>query len=156
MKRSTFKRPEYRPAERPPRERAPTIPVRHPVPGARMMPASPSLPVQALLAARLAEEIQSSPTPARFAREHMGRVAALGCIACRTLGLGVTPAQVHHIREGRQARSDFLTIPLCPGHHQGSRMSVHHDKAALMRALGVFSEFDLLARVLELLEPETA
>lgn len=83
------------------------------------------------------------------AQRHMGRVARIGCIACIRLALGETPAAVHHIREGRIARNDFLTLPLCPPHHTGPYMSVHHDKANLMRALGVFSEFDLLADVLE-------
>lgn len=85
-------------------------------------------------------------------RRHMGRVAALGCIACRRLELGQTSAQVHHIREGRLARNDFLTIPLCPEHHTGTRASVHLAKPALMRQLGVESEFDLLADTLALLE----
>ena len=34
----------------------------------------------------------------------MGRVARVGCIACIVLGYGPTPAQVHHIREGRLGR----------------------------------------------------
>lgn len=78
----------------------------------------------------------------------MGRVASIGCIACINLGHGETPAQVHHIREGRIARNDYLTIPLCTQHHTGPRMSMHMDKAPLLRALGVSSEFDLLADVL--------
>ena len=78
----------------------------------------------------------------------MGKVARLGCIACTLLCLGETPAQVHHIREGRIARNDFLTLPLCQPHHTGPSYSVHKDKETLMRALGVHSEFDLLAEVL--------
>lgn len=55
------------------------------------------------------------------AHEHMGRVAALGCIVCHRLRLGDSPAEVHHIREGqgRQRASDFDTIPLCYPHHRG-------------------------------------
>lgn len=82
-------------------------------------------------------------------KRHMGRIAKLGCVACRLLCLGDTPAQVHHIREGRIGRNDMLTIPLCPEHHTGSRMSVHQAKPELMRALNVGSEFDLLAATLE-------
>lgn len=55
-------------------------------------------------------------------REYMGKVAALGCILCRKLGYGPTPAAVHHIRTGigmGKRASDFDTIPLCPEHHQG-------------------------------------
>ena len=81
-------------------------------------------------------------------KRHMGKVAKLGCIACDRLGYGATPAAVHHIREGRIARDDMLTIPLCPEHHVGTRMSVHNAKAPLLRALNVGSEFDLLADVL--------
>jgi hypothetical protein len=85
------------------------------------------------------------------AQEHMGHVAELGCIACKLLGLGETPAHVHHIREGRIKRHDFLTIPLCPAHHTGTHQSIHLNKAALMRALHLESEFDLLAEVYFLL-----
>lgn len=85
-------------------------------------------------------------------KRHMGRVAALGCIACSMFGHGEdTPAQVHHIREGRQARSDFLTLPLCYEHHQGDN-GVHKAHESLMRRLGVSSEFDLLAIVLQRIE----
>ena len=78
----------------------------------------------------------------------MTRVSAIGCIACLRMGLGETPAQIHHIREGRIARTDTLVLPLCASHHTGSSMSVHMDKERLMRALGVSSEFDLLGDVL--------
>ena len=86
------------------------------------------------------------------AKRHMGRVAELGCIACAKLGHGQSVAAVHHIREGRIARNDWLTIPLCHAHHTGTHQSVHLAKPELMRALGVSSEFDLLADVLMLLE----
>lgn len=33
----------------------------------------------------------------------MARVAALGCVVCRNLGFGPTPAAVHHIHAGQQA-----------------------------------------------------
>lgn len=82
----------------------------------------------------------------------MGRVAKLGCIACSCLGFPDSDAQVHHIREGRIARNDFLTIPLCPPHHTGKLPgvpSIHMAKDDLLRRIGVFSEFDLLAIVLE-------
>jgi hypothetical protein len=82
------------------------------------------------------------------ASRHMGRVAALGCIACIRLGHGETPCQVHHIREGRIERNDFLTIGLCKEHHTGSHRSVHNAKPELLRALKIGSEFDLLADVL--------
>ena len=54
---------------------------------------------------------------------HLGRVAGLGCALCWRLGLGSTPPQLHHPRVtlgGAQRASDWLVIPLCPEHHQGS------------------------------------
>lgn len=86
-------------------------------------------------------------------KRHMGRVAALGCIVCDLKGYAETPAQVHHIREGRIARNDFLTIPLCPGHHTGTAANIHMAKEALLQSLRMGSEFDLLAVVMERLAP---
>ena len=86
-------------------------------------------------------------------KRHMGRVAALGCIVCDLKGYPETPAQVHHIREGRIARNDFLTIPLCEGHHTGTPLSVHMSRELLLLSLRVGSEFDLLAVVMERLAP---
>lgn len=54
-------------------------------------------------------------------REHMARVAALGCIVCRTRGMGETPAEVHHIRDGYgsgQRAPHTETLPLCAVHHR--------------------------------------
>ena len=52
----------------------------------------------------------------------MGRVADLGCIVCRRLQLGETPAEVHHIRAGTGwgRSSNYETIPLCYRHHRGA------------------------------------
>lgn len=55
-------------------------------------------------------------------REHMGRVAELGCILCWHLSGEGSPAQVHHIREGQgvaQRASNWLVVPLCPACHLG-------------------------------------
>lgn len=58
---------------------------------------------------------------------HLDRVAALGCVVCRNIGLGYMPAQVHHLRHdpytggklGLSQRAPHAwTIPLCPTHHQ--------------------------------------
>lgn len=49
----------------------------------------------------------------------MGRVAALPCLICEKCGLGNSPAEVHHVFDSA-ARSDFLTVPLCPTHHRGA------------------------------------
>lgn len=55
-------------------------------------------------------------------KEHLGRVAALGCVICGC------PANVHHMRTGKgmgQRASHYETFPLCHYHHQGS-MGIHH------------------------------
>lgn len=62
-------------------------------------------------------------------RDHMGAVAALGCVVCRNLGFGETPAEVHHIGNGTLGKkaSNFETIPLCEIHHRngGHGVAVH-------------------------------
>lgn len=78
-------------------------------------------------------------------RQHMGRVAALGCLLCNS------PAEVHHIREGQgmaQRASNWLTVPLCPEHHRGSSglHGLGERGFATRHRLG---ELDLLAMTLE-------
>ena len=72
-------------------------------------------------------------------REHMGRVADLGCLICQQ------PANVHHIRTER-IKSHFLTIPLCREHHQGD-FSIHNGKREFENIYG--SELHLLAQTIE-------
>lgn len=77
-------------------------------------------------------------------KDYMGRVAALGCVVCRLLGHGASPAQVHHVRAGQgkgQRSGSYCTVPLCLDHHTGPR-GVHGDRACL-RQLNV-DELDLL------------
>lgn len=94
--------------------------------------------------------------PDSFERLHMRKVAELGCCLCNILGYPGTPAQVqvHHIREGQgmgERSSHYLTVPLCPEHHQG---------ASGIHGLGVkgfytrykLDELDLLAATIRLLE----
>ena len=85
-------------------------------------------------------------------RQHLDRVAALGCIVCRNEGYGETPAQVHHIRAGKgmgQRASHFETIPLCPAHHQHGPDAFHSAPRSWQRRFG--SELDLLDQVRGLL-----
>ena len=63
-------------------------------------------------------------------RDHMGKVAALGCIACLNMGYPGTPAAVHHILTGAgmsQRASHYDTLPLCGAHHQtgGHGVAIH-------------------------------
>jgi hypothetical protein len=86
-------------------------------------------------------------------RRHMGRVAKVPCVLCRYLGLGDTPALVHHMKLGTGASdraSDFLTIAVCPEHHVGTN-GVHALKEKGLRLRYNLSEIDLLAMTLEAL-----
>lgn len=80
-------------------------------------------------------------------RTHMGTQADAGCILCRFLGYGDTPAEIHHLRHGMgagQRNSNLMTIPLCPEHHRG-RTGYHGlGRRAFEREYGV-TELDLLA-----------
>lgn len=81
-------------------------------------------------------------------RLHLGRVAALGCVACRNAGLGPTPAQVHHVRDGQgmgQRAGNFLVIPLCVEHHQGDS-GIHNDRRGFIAIYG--DELSLLNQII--------
>lgn len=80
---------------------------------------------------------------------HLSRVASLGCALCRRIGLGETPAEIHHLREAQgmsQRGSNWTAIPLCPTHHRGPQ-GVHGDRQAFKDAR--VDEIDLLADTLE-------
>lgn len=56
-------------------------------------------------------------------KEHLSRVADLGCVLCERLGMVGTSAEIHHLRHGMgmgQRNSNFNVIPLCPEHHRGN------------------------------------
>jgi hypothetical protein len=81
-------------------------------------------------------------------RDHMGRVAAMGCIVCEDISGSIgTPANVHHIGNQVVRASHFDTIPLCPHHHQwgGHGEAVHAGRKTWEANFG--TERDLLARV---------
>lgn len=84
-------------------------------------------------------------------RKYMDRVASLGCVVCRNIGEGETPAEIHHIKEGcgmSQRASNFLVIPLCPTHHRtgGIGVAYHGGPREFERIYG--SELDLLAQTI--------
>ena len=84
-------------------------------------------------------------------KAHMDRVASMGCILCKHLGLGQTQAHIHHIREGQgmsQRASNFLVVPLCPTHHTGSP-GVHGLGERGFYTRYKLSELDLLAMTIE-------
>lgn len=82
-------------------------------------------------------------------KEHLNRVAELGCIIDRM------PAEIHHIRSGMgmaQRNSNFNVIPLCPNHHRngGYGVAIHAGIKAFEAKFGTESE--LLEKTNELLK----
>lgn len=88
-----------------------------------------------------------SGAPTGAEKRYMGLVAALGCGVCRRLGLGKTPAIVHHQRTGQGwgRAPHYFTIPLCPPHHQFSGFGLHDMGRPQFAAMYGFSELDLVA-----------
>lgn len=88
-------------------------------------------------------------------RDHLQRVAELGCITCH-LHLGVfSPAEVHHLRAGcgaGQRASHYRTIPLCPPHYRtgGYGIAIHAGQKVWEETYG--TEESLLAQVNNLLD----
>lgn len=80
-------------------------------------------------------------------RQHLGKLAAFGCIACYKLGFQGTPAEIHHPRAGTGMglrASNDKAIPLCPAHHRGtaglSVASIHGSKNAFIEEFGTEAE----------------
>lgn len=85
----------------------------------------------------------------------LSRVAALGCIVCKNLGLGETPAEIHHVRTGQgigQRADHRKTIPLCQQHHRvgGHGVAIHAGKKTWEQKYG--SETALLIQVVSELD----
>jgi len=82
-------------------------------------------------------------------REHLAKVAALGCIVCRNAGHHDTPAEIHHIRAGQGLKraSHFHVIPLCPTHHRlgGHGVAFHAGRFVWESFYGL--EVQMLAQV---------
>lgn len=80
-------------------------------------------------------------------KAYMDRVAALGCAVCVHMGLGDTPACLHHPRfdqGGSQRSSHYLVLPLCPEHHQGASGIHQLGQDGFKRRYGI-GELDILA-----------
>lgn len=84
-------------------------------------------------------------------RNHLNNVSELGCIVCRNLGFGASPAEIHHLRTGcgaGQRASHFDVLPLCPAHHRtgGYGVAIHAGQKMWEEIYG--TERELLAQVL--------
>jgi len=84
-------------------------------------------------------------------KRHLSRVASLGCVVCRNLGVDPEiPSGIHHLRNGYgrgQAAPHTETLPLCGYHHQtgGYGNAFHAGPAEWERRYG--TERQLLAQV---------
>ena len=85
-------------------------------------------------------------------KRHMGRVASLGCVLCKQMGVPDSPAEVHHLFDTTN-RSDWLVAPLCPSHHRGPR-GFHGMGQRAFEAAYRTSEAKLLALTIEALHGE--
>ena len=86
-------------------------------------------------------------------KEHLSKVAALGCMVCRRMGYEGTPAEIHHPRRGTglgQRASNYDAIPLCPEHHRGNT-GIHGLGTKGFPKRWGFDESDLLDEVKMLL-----
>lgn len=87
-------------------------------------------------------------------QSHKNRVAALGCIVCRNLGHGQSPAEIHHVRfqQGMgQRASDFEVLPLCYLHHRGGIHGVSFHAGQRTWEVEYGTEAQLLEQVSKLL-----
>lgn len=88
-------------------------------------------------------------------KRHMADVVALGCIVCRRLGFGASPAEFHHLRTGAGLmRSPHKRgIPLCPAHHRTGGFGVAYHAGAKTWEANFGTELELLEQTeLELIE----
>lgn len=83
-------------------------------------------------------------------KNHYDKLAQIGCVLCKHLGYGETPAHIHHIRRLGMKRENAPVIPLCPAHHTGNDGVHGMGKKAFAKRYGVTEE-DLLAQTEELL-----
>ena len=82
-------------------------------------------------------------------KAHMARVAQLPCVICVQHGYHQTSrTTVHHVICGRfstHKSSDFDTIPLCEGHHQGmfdtSKTAIHRGKQTWVELYGPDTDY---------------
>ena len=75
-------------------------------------------------------------------KEHMSKVAQMGCYACEVNGIE-NHAEIHHIRKHtgmglRPPHSD--TIPLCSIHHRTGKDSIHLGKKLFIKKYGTEQE----------------
>ena len=77
-------------------------------------------------------------------KEHMSKVAQMGCYACEVNGIE-NHAEIHHIRKhtGMGLRPPHTKIlPLCASHHRTGKISVHLGKKAFEKKYGTEEQLE--------------
>ena len=77
-------------------------------------------------------------------KEHMSKVAEMGCYACEVNGIE-NHAEIHHIRKhtGMGLRPPHTKIlPLCASHHRTGKISVHLGKKAFEEKYGTEEQLE--------------
>lgn len=78
-------------------------------------------------------------TKTKETKQHMSKVADLGCLICNKMGFPNSPAELHHIKNftgiGRKA-NDFEVIPLCPKHHRQGKDAYHYSPKSFTEKWG--------------------
>lgn len=87
-------------------------------------------------------------------KDHLSKVASIGCIVCKLQGNEGTPAEIHHIRHGNgmsQRASNYDVIPLCQWHHRlgGYSVAIHAGRKEFESLYG--TELELLEQVRNLI-----
>ena len=64
----------------------------------------------------------------KYKKIYYEKLVSLGCIICKKMGFPNSPAEIHHINEGRIGkRASFRKcLPLCPNHHRNGPESYHY------------------------------
>ena len=100
------------------------------------------------------EMLRMAKKPTKAEKKHMDKVASMGCIVCVNLGLGETPAEIHHIGNGATGKrsNNEKVIPLCHPHHRtgGYGVAVHQGRVQWESNFG--TEKELLEQTLEWLD----
>lgn len=75
------------------------------------------------------------------------RIKEMDCIVQDRFCGGLVEA--HHITQGGRRLGHFSTLPLCQGHHEGTKLSIGNTKKSFVAKYG--SELELLTKVNEIL-----
>ena len=77
-------------------------------------------------------------------KRHMAAVASTGCVICREFSGIKVPGQVHHIAQGSEKRSAFMSACLCEPCHTG-KLGLHGmGVKAFLRLYGLSTEYHLM------------